>query len=77
MADGKRAVLLLAHGTPDELADIPKYLSNVVSGRPTPESVVEEITHRYGLIGKSPLTALTREQGRLLSDAISPTPCAR
>ena len=70
MADAKRAVLLLAHGTPDELADIPKYLSNVVSGRPMPQSVVEEITHRYGLIGKSPLTALTLEQGRLLSDAI-------
>ncbi len=70
MADAKRAVLLLAHGTPDELADIPKYLSNVVSGRPMPESVVEEITHRYGLIGKSPLTALTLEQGRLLSGAI-------
>ncbi len=66
----KRAVLLLAHGTPDELADIPKYLSNVVSGRPMPDSVIEEITHRYGLIGKSPLTALTLEQGRLLSEAL-------
>ena len=70
MADAKRAVLLLAHGTPDEPADIPKYLSNVVSGRPMPQSVVEEITHRYGLIGKSPLTALTFEQARLLSEAI-------
>jgi ferrochelatase len=66
----KIAVLLLAHGTPDELADIPKYLSNVVSGRPMPHAVVEEITHRYGLIGKSPLTALTLEQGRLLSQAM-------
>ncbi len=70
MPQAKRAVLLLAHGTPDEPADIPKYLSNVVSGRPMPDSVVEEITHRYGLIGKSPLTALTLEQGRLLSEAL-------
>jgi len=70
LPEAKRAVLLLAHGTPDELADIPKYLSNVVSGRPMPDSVVEEITHRYGLIGKSPLTALTLEQGRLLSEAL-------
>ncbi len=69
-SNAKRAVLLLAHGTPDELTDIPKYLSNVVSGRPMPQSVVEEITHRYGQIGKSPLTALTLEQGRLLSDAL-------
>jgi ferrochelatase len=66
----KVAVLLLAHGTPDELSDIPKYLSNVVSGRPMPHEVIEEITHRYGLIGKSPLTALTLEQGRLLSEAM-------
>ncbi len=66
----KRAVILLAHGTPDELEDIPKYLSNVVSGRAMPASVVEEITHRYGLIGKSPLTALTLEQGRLLGEAV-------
>lgn len=69
MPDGKRAVLLLAHGTPDTLDDIPAYLSNVVSGRPMPQSVVNEITHRYKLIGKSPLTALTLQQGRLLSEA--------
>ncbi len=66
----KRAIILLAHGTPDELEDIPKYLSNVVSGRAMPASVIEEITHRYGLIGKSPLTALTLEQGRLLGEAV-------
>ncbi len=70
MAEAKRAVLLLAHGTPDELGDIPKYLSNVVSGRPMPQAVIDEITHRYGLIGKSPLTALTLEQGHLLSEAL-------
>ncbi len=35
-----------------------------------PESVVEEIRHRYSLIGSSPLTELTLEQGRLLSHAL-------
>lgn len=70
MSERKCAVILLAHGTPDELVDIPKYLSNVVSGRPMPQSVVDEITHRYGLIGKSPLTALTLEQGRLLEEVL-------
>jgi protoporphyrin/coproporphyrin ferrochelatase len=62
----RAAVLLLAHGTPDALAEIPEYLSNVTGGRPLPESVIEEIRHRYSLIGSSPLTRLTREQGRLL-----------
>jgi protoporphyrin/coproporphyrin ferrochelatase len=62
----KQAVLLLAHGTPETPDQIPEYLRNVVSGRPMPQHVVEEIKHRYALIGHSPLTELTLEQGRLV-----------
>jgi protoporphyrin/coproporphyrin ferrochelatase len=62
----KQAVLLLAHGTPETVDQIPEYLRNVVSGRPMPESVVEEIKHRYSLIGSSPLTDITLEQGRMV-----------
>jgi protoporphyrin/coproporphyrin ferrochelatase len=69
-ATQRPAVLLLAHGTPQSLDEIPEYLRNVTSGRPLPESVIEEIRHRYSLIGSSPLTELTLEQGRLLSRAI-------
>jgi protoporphyrin/coproporphyrin ferrochelatase len=69
-ASHRRAVLLLAHGTPQSLDEIPEYLRNVTGGRPMPESVVEEIRHRYSLIGSSPLTELTLEQGRLLSAAL-------
>lgn len=61
-----RAVLLLAHGTPETVEQIPEYLRNVVSGRPLPQSVVEEIQHRYSLIGKSPLTEITNEQARMV-----------
>jgi protoporphyrin/coproporphyrin ferrochelatase len=71
IAPQRRAVLLLAHGTPASLDQIPEYLSNITSGRPMPESVVEEIRHRYSLIGSSPLTELTMEQGRLLSQALN------
>ena len=60
------AVLLLAHGTPDRAEDIPEYLRNVTSGRPIPDAVVQEVTHRYSLIGRSPLTALTLRQAELL-----------
>ncbi len=63
----KRAVLLLAHGTPDSLDEIPQYLLNVTGGRPLPAAAVEEIRHRYSLIGKSPLTQLTLAQAQLLS----------
>jgi ferrochelatase len=62
----KQAVLLLAHGTPETLEQIPEYLRNVVSGRPMPQAVIEEIQHRYSLIGRSPLTEITLEQGRLV-----------
>ncbi len=61
----KQAVLLLAHGTPETVEQIPEYLRNVVSGRPLPQHVVEEIQHRYTLIGRSPLTELSMEQARL------------
>jgi ferrochelatase len=63
---GKQAVLLLAHGTPENVEQVPEYLRNVVSGRAIPQSVVEEIQHRYALIGHSPLTEITEEQGRLV-----------
>jgi protoporphyrin/coproporphyrin ferrochelatase len=62
----KQAVILLAHGTPETIEQIPEYLRNVVSGRPVPPAVVEEIQHRYALIGKSPLTEITLAQARLV-----------
>ncbi|HEX6772806.1 MAG TPA: ferrochelatase [Acidobacteriaceae bacterium] len=66
-----RAILLLAHGTPDTLDEIPAYLRNVTSGRPLPQAVVDEITHRYSLIGRSPLTDITMEQAHLLQQSIN------
>lgn len=63
-------MLLLAHGTPDSVEQIPEYLRNITSGRPMPEAVVEEIRHRYSLIGPSPLTRLTMEQARLLEGVL-------
>jgi ferrochelatase len=67
----RTAILLLAHGTPESLDEIPEYLSNITGGRPLPNAVVEEIRHRYALIGTSPLTTITMEQGRLLSEKLS------
>src|ERR1019366_9095469 len=67
----KQALLLLAHGTPETVEQIPEYLRNVVSGRPLPQSVVEEIQHRYSLIGKSPLTDITMELARLVEEELA------
>jgi ferrochelatase len=68
---GKQAVLLLAHGTPERVEQIPEYLRNVVSGRPVPPHVVKEIQHRYALIGRSPLTEITLEQARLVEEELN------
>jgi ferrochelatase len=62
----KPAVLLIAHGTPETLEEIPAYLANVTSGRPLPPAVVTEIQHRYSLIGRSPLTEITMRQAELV-----------
>jgi ferrochelatase len=69
-AEGKVAVLLLAHGTPATVDEIPEYLKNVVSGRAMPQHVVEEIQSRYAQIGKSPLTEWTLKQAELLQQKI-------
>jgi ferrochelatase len=67
----KQAVLLLAHGTPETVEQIPAYLTNVTGGRPLPQEVVEEIQRRYALIGHSPLTEITQEQGRMVEIELS------
>jgi ferrochelatase len=67
----KKAVLLLAHGTPETVEQIPEYLRNVTGGRPLPHEVIEEIQRRYTLIGHSPLTEITQAQGRLVESELA------
>jgi ferrochelatase len=69
-ADERNAVLLLAHGSPDSVDEIPEFLNQITRGRPVPPEVIEEVKHRYGLIGRSPLTALTLRQGELLAEEL-------
>jgi protoporphyrin/coproporphyrin ferrochelatase len=66
----KRAVLLLAHGSPASVEDVPEFLLRVTGGRQLPKEVVDEVSHRYGAIGKSPLTDLTLRQAELLAQEI-------
>jgi ferrochelatase len=55
------AVLLLAHGSPDSPDEVPDFLRNI-AGRPLPPPVIDEVKHRYSLIGHSPLTEITMRQ---------------
>ncbi|HWS18332.1 MAG TPA: ferrochelatase [Candidatus Elarobacter sp.] len=66
MSGPKSAILLLAHGSPESPADIPEFMKHITGGRPVPEPVMKEVTHRYSLIGKSPLTEITLRQAEAL-----------
>ncbi|MGA7561499.1 MAG: ferrochelatase [Terriglobales bacterium] len=66
----KTAVLLLAHGSPESPDQIPEFLRYVTGGRPLPPAVVEEIRHRYSLIGFSPLPCWTLLQADQLSQSV-------
>lgn len=61
------AVLLMAHGTPESVAQMADYLRLVRGGRePSPE-LIEEMTHNWDAIGgRSPLTDITRQQAEAL-----------
>jgi len=73
MTRTRTAVLLMAHGTPDSLDQMPEYLTQVRSGRPPSPQLVEEMRANYAAIGgRSPLTDLTRQQGAALQEALGP-----
>ena len=57
------AVLVIAFGGPEGLADIRPFLANVLRGRRVPPERVEAVAGHYELFGGvSPLTAITRRQ---------------
>jgi len=59
----KKAVLILAYGSPESVDGMEEYLLDIRGGRPVSGEFVQEFQHRYSLIGgKSPLTELTFAQ---------------
>jgi ferrochelatase len=54
-------LLLLGHGTVENLDDLPPFLVNIRRGRPAPPELVQEIKRRYAAIGGSPLLRISRE----------------
>ena len=60
-------VLLMAHGTPSSLDEMPEYLALVRGGRPPSAELVAEMRHNYQAIGgRSPLTEITLAQADAL-----------
>jgi protoporphyrin/coproporphyrin ferrochelatase len=65
------AVLLVSHGTVDDLDDLAAFVTNVRLGRPPTAEMVAELRHRYEAIGgRSPLNATTAEVARKLQGVL-------
>ena len=61
-------ILCMAYGSPATEEDIAAYFTHIRGGRvPSPEALAE-LTQRYRAVGLSPLTAITREQAKRLSE---------
>jgi ferrochelatase len=70
------AVILMAYGSPDRLADVPAYYSDIRGGRPIRQELVDDLVARYRALGiddgdgPSPLNAITEETRAALEAAL-------
>lgn len=70
------AVILMAYGSPDRLADVPAYYSDIRGGRPIRPELVDDLVARYRALGiddgdgPSPLNAITEETRAALEAAL-------
>jgi protoporphyrin/coproporphyrin ferrochelatase len=61
------AVILMAYGSPDRLADVPAYYADIRGGRPVAPEHLDELVARYRRLGvgdgsePSPLNAITEQ----------------
>lgn len=61
-------LLLIAHGTVDDLADLPAFLANIRRGHAPSDELVAEVRRRYEAIGgRSPLNATCHALARAVS----------
>jgi ferrochelatase len=71
-SDPNFAVLLMAHGTPESVDQMPAYLRLVRGGREPSAELIEEMTHNWQAIGgRSPLTDITHQQGAALQSRLA------
>src|SRR5690606_23474390 len=64
----EQGVLFLAHGTVDELSELPAFLTCIRRGRPPSDELVAEMRHRYQKIGGSPLLHITNAQAAAVQE---------
>ncbi len=58
------AVVLMAYGSPEQLADVPAYYADIRGGRPIAPELLDDLVERYRRVGiedSSPLNAITEQ----------------
>jgi ferrochelatase len=73
----RAAVVLMAYGSPERLADVPAYYADIRGGRPIAQEHLDDLVARYRALGieeESPLNAITEETRAALEQALGATP---
>jgi ferrochelatase len=67
------AVILMAYGSPERLADVPAYYADIRGGRPVAPENLADLVERYRRLGiedSSPLNAITEQTRAALEDEL-------
>jgi ferrochelatase len=73
----KAAVVLMAYGSPERLADVPAYYADIRGGRPISDELMADLVERYSRLGiedGSPLNAVTEATRAGLERELSDAP---
>jgi protoporphyrin/coproporphyrin ferrochelatase len=71
------AVVLMAYGSPERLADVPAYYADIRGGRPIKPEHLEDLVERYRRLGiedESPLNAITEQTRSALERELGDVP---
>ncbi len=67
------AVILMAYGSPERVADVPAYYSDIRGGRPIRQELMDDLVARYRSLGiedSNPLNAITESTRTALQDEL-------
>jgi protoporphyrin/coproporphyrin ferrochelatase len=73
----RAAVVLMAYGSPERLADVPAYYADIRGGRPIKPEHLEDLVERYRKLGiedGSPLNAITEQTRAALERELRDVP---
>jgi ferrochelatase len=73
----RAAVVLMAYGSPERLADVPAYYADIRGGKPVRPDLLDDLVERYRRLGiedGSPLNAITEETRSALERELRDVP---